>query len=78
MAFMPAAQRKLLDDEPPPSDMARLGDLAHGQEADFFALLSSKEELKTKDGKPYFRVAFRDAKREVLQSLSLALDACAR
>jgi len=42
-----------------------LADLAHGQEADFFALFSGKEELTTKDGKPYFKVAFRDAAREV-------------
>jgi 3'-5' exoribonuclease len=42
-----------------------LADLAHGQEADFFALFSGKEELTTKDGKPYFKVSFRDAAREV-------------
>jgi 3'-5' exoribonuclease len=42
-----------------------LSDLSDGQEADFFALLSAKESLTTKDGKPYFRVAFRDAQREV-------------
>ncbi len=42
-----------------------LADLDHGQEADFYALLSAKEELTTKDGKPYFRVTFRDAGREV-------------
>jgi 3'-5' exoribonuclease len=42
-----------------------LSALADGQEADFFALLSDKQELKTKDGKPYFRVSFRDAQREV-------------
>jgi 3'-5' exoribonuclease len=41
-----------------------LGDLENGQEADFFALLTLKEELKTRDGKPYWRVAFRDSKRE--------------
>jgi 3'-5' exoribonuclease len=43
-----------------------LGDLENGQEADFFALLTLKEELKTRDGKPYFRVGFRDAKRETV------------
>lgn len=42
-----------------------LGELANGQEADFFALLVSKEELMTRDGKPYFRVGFRDARRAV-------------
>lgn len=42
-----------------------LSDLADGQEADTFALLSAKSEQSTKDGKPYWRVTFRDAKREV-------------
>jgi 3'-5' exoribonuclease len=48
-----------------PSTVALLAELTHGQEADFFALLSAKEELTTRDGKPYFRVTFRDAGREV-------------
>jgi len=42
-----------------------LCELVEGQEAEFFALLSEKQELKTRDGKPYHRVTFRDAKREV-------------
>jgi 3'-5' exoribonuclease len=42
-----------------------LCELSDGQEAEFFALLSDKQELKTKDGKPYFKVTFRDAGREV-------------
>ena len=42
-----------------------LSDLTNGQEADFFALLTAKETMTTRDGKPYFRVTFRDAKREV-------------
>ncbi|MCG8449374.1 MAG: HD domain-containing protein [Pirellulales bacterium] len=42
-----------------------LAELTHGQEGNFFALLAAKEELTTKDGKPYFRVGFRDAGREV-------------
>ena len=42
-----------------------LSDLAIGQEADFFALLTAKEELTTREGKPYFKVTFRDAGREV-------------
>lgn len=42
-----------------------LSELASGQEADFFALLAEKTQLNTKDGKPYFRVLFRDAKRDV-------------
>jgi 3'-5' exoribonuclease len=36
-----------------------------GQEADLFALLSAREELTTRDGKPYFKVSFRDDRREV-------------
>ena len=43
----------------------RLSELIAGQEADFFALLSNKEELTTREGKPYWRVTFRDATREV-------------
>lgn len=43
-----------------------LGDLENGQEADFFAVLTLKEELKTRDGKPYHRVGFRDARRETI------------
>jgi len=42
-----------------------LAEMTDGQEADFFALLSAKESQTTRDGKPYFRVSFRDAKREV-------------
>lgn len=48
-----------------PAAMVPLSELAEGQEADFFALLSEKQELTTRDGKPYFRVSFRDARREV-------------
>lgn len=42
-----------------------LSDLADGQEADFFALLAAKNEATTKEGKKYWRVTFRDARREV-------------
>jgi len=42
-----------------------LAELATNQEADFFALLSGKEELKTRDNKPYYKVTFRDARRTV-------------
>jgi 3'-5' exoribonuclease len=42
-----------------------LSDLSPGQEADLFLLMTVKEELKTKTGKPYFRVGFRDGTREV-------------
>ncbi len=50
---------------PPTSHIVPLCELLDGQEADFFALLKSKEELKTRDGKPYYRVGFCDAGREV-------------
>ncbi|MBN1909250.1 MAG: HD domain-containing protein [Pirellulales bacterium] len=42
-----------------------LSEMAHGDEADLFVLLTAKEELTTRDGKPYFKVTFRDARREV-------------
>jgi len=42
-----------------------LSELREGQEADCFALLSEKQELTTRDGKPYYRVCFRDANREL-------------
>ena len=45
--------------------IATLTEIAPGQEADMFLLLTVKEELKTKTGKPYYRVGFRDAGREV-------------
>ncbi|HEX5104787.1 MAG TPA: HD domain-containing protein [Pirellulaceae bacterium] len=45
--------------------LTTLSELADGQEADFFALLSAKSEATTRDGKPYWRVTFRDALREV-------------
>ena len=45
--------------------IVRLSDMTHEQEGDLFVLMTSKEELTTRDGKPYFKVAFRDAGREV-------------
>jgi 3'-5' exoribonuclease len=42
-----------------------LDEIAPGQEADMFVLLSAKEELTAKNGKPYFKVAFRGREREV-------------
>jgi 3'-5' exoribonuclease len=47
------------------STIARLSELSDGQEADFFVLMTLKEQLQTRDGKPYVRVGFRDAGREV-------------
>jgi 3'-5' exoribonuclease len=48
-----------------PSTTILLSELTHGQEGEFFALLAAKEESTTKNGKPFFRVTFRDSKREV-------------
>jgi 3'-5' exoribonuclease len=48
-----------------PVAVVPFSELPEGQEADFFALLCEKQELTTRDGKPYFRVSFRDARREV-------------
>lgn len=49
----------------PTMTVAVLAEMTDGQEADFYALLSAKDSQTTRDGKPYFRVSFRDAKREV-------------
>jgi 3'-5' exoribonuclease len=48
-----------------PMPIVALSDLTDGQTADVFALMTAKEELTTKNGKPYFKVGFRDAAREV-------------
>jgi 3'-5' exoribonuclease len=42
-----------------------LCEMVSGQEADLFLLMTVKEQLTTREGKPYFRVGFRDAGREV-------------
>ncbi len=42
-----------------------LSEMVHGQEGDTFVLMTAKEELTTRDGKPYFKVGFRDHAREV-------------
>ena len=42
-----------------------LSEMVPDQEADLFVLMTSKEELTTKNGKPYFKVGFRDGNREV-------------
>ncbi len=48
-----------------PAAIVPLSEMTPGQEADLFALLSKKEELTTRDGKLYFKVTFRDDRREV-------------
>jgi 3'-5' exoribonuclease len=50
--------------EKPPS-FAVLSDLHTGQEADLFLLLAHKDEAKTRDGKSYCRVTFRDAGKQL-------------
>jgi 3'-5' exoribonuclease len=42
-----------------------LSAIVPGQEADMFLLMTAKEQLTTREGKPYFRVSFRDNGREV-------------
>lgn len=41
-----------------------MSELTNGEEGDFFALLADKQTLTTKDGKPYYKVTFRDAGRD--------------
>jgi 3'-5' exoribonuclease len=48
-----------------PIPIVPLSEMTDGQEADTFVLLSAKNEGTTRDGKPYLRVSFRDARREV-------------
>ena len=42
-----------------------LSEMQPSQEADTFVLLAAKEELTTREGKPYYKVTFRDHAREV-------------
>ena len=42
-----------------------LSEMVEGQEADAFVLLAAKSAGTTKDGKPFHRVTFKDAGREV-------------
>jgi 3'-5' exoribonuclease len=49
----------------PSMPILTLAEMTPGQEADLFLLLTSKEELRTRNGKPYFKVAFRDAGRQI-------------
>lgn len=51
---------------PLPFPVVSLADMVPGQEADIFVLMTSKEQLTTRDNKPYCRVGFRDARREVV------------
>ena len=49
----------------PSTDIVQLSEMQPGNEADLFVLLSNKESLKTQEGKPYYRVTFRDNRREM-------------
>jgi len=49
---------------PPAMPIVALSEMIPGQEADVFALMTTKEQLTTREGKPYFRVGFRDTGRE--------------
>lgn len=49
----------------PNIELVALSDMVPGNEADMFVLLSEKQLRHTKDGKPYYRVAFRDRGREI-------------
>jgi 3'-5' exoribonuclease len=58
-----------------------LSEMREGLEADTFALLSAKEEGVTRAGKPYIRVTFRDAARELSFPLwhdSIFIEPCRR
>jgi len=48
---------------PTPVDTIAFSALQAGQFADTFALLATRDEAKTRDDKPYYRVTFRDADR---------------
>ncbi|MGA2034349.1 MAG: HD domain-containing protein [Thermoguttaceae bacterium] len=43
----------------------KLCEMVPGQEADLFVLMTAKEQLTTREGKPFFKVGFRDSGREV-------------
>lgn len=49
-------------DKPP---VVALSDMVDGQEGDLFVLMTKKETASDRNGKAYFRVAFRDKGREV-------------
>jgi len=56
-----------------------LSEMVEGQEADMFVLLAAKSDGTTRDGKPFYRVTFRDAGREVSFPIwrdSVYFDAC--
>jgi len=46
--------------------ISKLSELKPGQQADCFVLLSARDRAMTRDGKPYYRVTFRDAVRSAV------------
>jgi 3'-5' exoribonuclease len=50
---------------PAPMPIVALSEMVPGQEADVYVLMTTKEQLTTREGKPYFKVGFRDGGREV-------------
>jgi len=46
--------------------VVRFCDMAPGQSGDTYALLGSREEAHTRDGKPYYRVMFKDSDRSAV------------
>src|ERR1700685_1839823 len=51
---------------PPELRIVKLADLKTGVLADCFVLLAAKDRATTRDGKPYYRVTFRDAGRSLV------------
>lgn len=47
------------------SQVVVLSDLSPGERGDCFVVLASRERARTRDGKPYYRVTFRDRGRTV-------------
>lgn len=49
----------------PRHPLRKLSDLDPGDAADFFAQLADKTPRTTRDGKPFYSLKFRDARRTV-------------
>lgn len=47
----------------------QLGELQHGQSADFFAQLIKKDSATTRQGRPFFAVEFRDNRRNATSAI---------
>lgn len=50
-------------------NIVKLSEMTAGQSADTFALLGAKEQARTRDDKPYYRVTFKDAKRSAVSMI---------